>query len=145
MNTSFTALVLFLPLSVLAQFSLDWSAVTAGSATSTGGVYTLSATVGQPVAGRITGGEFAVEAGFWSVIRLVQTEGAPVLAIQRTATNTVVLSWSKTEVPWKVEEVPDASAAQWTGVGAEPQLVGDRYQLVIPLTEGNRFFRLKKP
>jgi hypothetical protein len=41
----------------------------------------------------LNGGQFTLTGGFWSVIAAVQAEGAPLLSITRTETNSVVLSW----------------------------------------------------
>ena len=38
------------------DFSLDWSTIDGGGGTSTGGVYSVSGTIGQPDAGAMSGG-----------------------------------------------------------------------------------------
>src|SRR6476620_2415367 len=49
-------------------FDLVWSTVDGGGGTfSTGGGYSLGGTVGQPDAGRHTGGAFTLDGGFWGV------------------------------------------------------------------------------
>jgi hypothetical protein len=45
-------------------YGLPWSTVDGGG-TSTGGVYTLSGTAGQPDAGVLSGGEYTLGGGFW--------------------------------------------------------------------------------
>ena len=53
----FWSLVFSLPSSVAAQtYALDWSTIDGGGGTSTGGVYAVSGTIGQPDAGRMSGG-----------------------------------------------------------------------------------------
>jgi len=48
------------------EYDLSWSTVDGGGWTfSTGGVYVLGGTAGQPDAGLMTGGEYAVGGGFW--------------------------------------------------------------------------------
>ena len=64
--------LLTVSLTALAQngddFDLSWFTVDGGGGESSGGEFTLSATVGQPDASNIlTGGEFALVGGFWSL------------------------------------------------------------------------------
>ena len=83
-----------LPLvSTFAQsYSIDWFTIDGGGGTSTGGVYSVSGTIGQPDAGpTMSGGNFTVDGGFWGLIAAVQTPGAPLLSIARTTTNTVAI------------------------------------------------------
>ena len=62
----------------LAQtYSVNWSAVDGGGGTSTGGVYTVSGTIGQPDAGKLAGSNYTLEGGFWGIVGAVQTPGAP--------------------------------------------------------------------
>jgi len=61
-----------------AQYSIDWWTVDGGGRASTGGVYQVSSTVGQPDAGVMSGGQFTLIGGFWAVVA-VQTLGAPTL------------------------------------------------------------------
>jgi hypothetical protein len=48
------------------NFDLSWSVIDGGGGTaSTGGSYNLGGTIGQPDAGRDTGGQFTLDGGFW--------------------------------------------------------------------------------
>src|SRR5437879_126264 len=62
------------------SFTIDWFTIDGGGGTSTGGVYSVSGSVGQPDAGAqpMTGGNFSLVGGFWSLFA-VQTPGAPLL------------------------------------------------------------------
>lgn len=51
---------------VWAQPSIPWYTVDGGGGTSTGGVYSLSGTIGQPDAGVLSGGTFTLTGGFWA-------------------------------------------------------------------------------
>jgi len=51
--------------------------VDGGGGTSTSAVYKVTGTIGQPDAGRMTNGQFTVEGGFWGIIGVVPTPGAP--------------------------------------------------------------------
>src|ERR1700730_2450304 len=86
------ALVAF-PLLAGAQYSIDWYKVSGGGGTSTGGVYSVSGTIGQhDSGGPMTGGNFSLTGGFWALYA-VQTPGAPVLSIKLTTTNTAMVYW----------------------------------------------------
>jgi hypothetical protein len=64
-------------LSAWGQYSIDWSTIDGGGGTSTGGVYSVTGTIGQPDAGKMSGGNFTLDGGFWGLVAAVQTPGAP--------------------------------------------------------------------
>jgi hypothetical protein len=60
----------------------SYSHPAAAGGTNGGSVYSVSGTIGQQDAGNaMTGGAYSLTGGFWSLISLVQTPGAPTLAI----------------------------------------------------------------
>src|SRR5271165_2459233 len=62
-------------------YSIDWDVIAGGGGTSTGGVYSVSSTIGQHVAGgSLSGGGYSLAAGFWALYA-VATPGAPTLSI----------------------------------------------------------------
>src|SRR5262245_16939837 len=75
------------------QYSIDWFTIDGGGGTSTGGVYSVSGTVGQPDTASASGGSFKVTGGFWSIFA-VPEPGVPRLSIVRSGTNAVI-SWPK--------------------------------------------------
>ena len=84
------------PLALPAQtYSLDWYKVAGGGGTSTGGVYSVSGTVGQPDAGGpLTNGQYSVTGGYWALPIAVQTTNAPTLAIIPAAPGWATISWT---------------------------------------------------
>ena len=113
---------------------------------STGGVYSVSGTIGQPDAsGAVTGGNYSLTGGFWSLYA-VQTPGAPALSIQLTSTNTAMVCWLSPSAGFRSGSKQQILAT--TNWVTNSQSVTDngtiRYILVSPPT-GNRFYRLKKP
>src|SRR6202030_1357655 len=63
------------------NYSIDWYKIAGGGGTSTGGVYSVSGTIGQhDAAGPMTGGNYSLTGGFWSLFA-VQSPGAPTLRI----------------------------------------------------------------
>ena len=69
------------------NYAIDWFTIDGGGGTSTGGVYSVSGTIGQPDAGRLTGASYAIDGGFWGFVGAVQTAGAPLLTIERLGAN----------------------------------------------------------
>jgi len=98
--------LLFTP-SALAQYAIDWFTIDGGGGTSTGGVYQVSGTVGQPDTGpTMSGGNYSVDGGFWGIIAAVQTPGAPTLTATATATNTAAISWAFPSTGFVLEQNP---------------------------------------
>src|SRR5437016_8913595 len=79
---------------VLAQtYLIDWFTIDGGGGTSTGGVYSVSGTIGQPDAGAtMSGGNYSLSGGCWSLFA-IQSPGSPLLTITLTTTNTALVSW----------------------------------------------------
>ena len=141
------SLALALPMFAHAQtYSIDWFTIDGGGGTSTGGVYSVTGTIGQADAGHMAGGNFTLEGGFWGIIAAVQTAGAPVLRVVRTGTNTVVVAWPAPSTGFSLQQNPVVNnAATWGGVTNVPVVVGSEKQVVISPPAGNRFFRLTSP
>src|SRR6266705_3605561 len=75
------------------SYSIDWFTIDGGGGTSTGGVYQVSGTIGQPDAGpAMSGGNFSLTGGFWSLISVAQTPGAPSPTIIQSGPS-VIVSW----------------------------------------------------
>src|SRR4051794_16327834 len=73
-------------------YSIDWYKISGGGGTSSNGQYTVSGTIGQHDAGGpMTGGNYSLTGGFWSLLSVVQTAGSPTLRIFLTTSNTAVV------------------------------------------------------
>ena len=96
-----------------AQFySVDWYKVAGGGGTSTGGMYSVSGTIGQPDAsGAMSGGQYSVTGGFWSLYA-VQTPGAPLLTITRVG-NQAIVSWSPSVTGWTLQTNANLATPTW--------------------------------
>ena len=131
----------------LAQtYTLEWYSMDGGGGTSTGGVYSISGTIGQADAGRMSGGNFTIEGGFWATIRAVPTRGGPALRLVRSTTNTVVIAWPVTSTEFSLQQNPAANnAGSWVSVTNAPVVVGGENQVTVPAPLGNRYYRLKSP
>ena len=130
------------------QFTLDWSAVVGGGGTSSGGVYAVTGTIGQPDTSIVSGGNFAVVGGFWGVIAAVQAPGAPTLTATRTAQNTVLVLWPAPAEGWRLQATTNLAGAPtvWTEVPPPYQTNAENMVFFTePLPVGNKFYRLHKP
>lgn len=127
------------------QYSIDWYKIAGGGGASTGGVYQVSGTIGQPDAGAaMMGGNFSVTGGFWSLIAAVQSPGAPLLTVALTQTNTAVVSWPSPSTGFALQQNSSVGTTNWTDVGLSPNDNGTTKIVVVPASPGNKFYRLKR-
>ena len=134
-------------LSASAQpYTIDWWTVDGGGGTSTGGVYSVSGTIGQPDAGpTMSGGNYTIDGGFWGLIAAVQTPGAPLLSIARTTTNTVAVYWPSPSTGFVLQQNTNSiSSVNWSNVVTTPSDDGTTKTVIVDPPTGNRFYRLKK-
>jgi len=129
------------------SFAIDWFTVDGGGTTSSGGVYALSGTIGQPDASMtpMTGGNYSLTGGFWALYA-VQTPGAPWLSIFRTTTNTVAVTWPSPSTGWELQRNTNSvSSVNWSNVTSGIEDDGVNKTLIVNPPTGNRFYRLNKP
>ena len=127
-------------------YSIDWQTIDGGGGTNTGGVYSVTGTIGQPDAGAMSGGNFTLDGGFWGIVAAIQTPGAPLLSIFHTTTNTVVVSWPSPSTGWNLQQNTNGiSSLNWSNVTATIQDDGTSKTLIVNPPTGNRFYRLFKP
>jgi hypothetical protein len=126
-------------------YSIDWFTIDGGGGTSTGGVYSVSGTIGQPDAGHMSGGNFTLDGGFWGIIGAIQSPGAPLLRVLLTSTNTVVVAWPAPSTGFSLQQNPDLKTSAWGGVTNPVNVVGSENQIIVAPPVGNRFYRLKNP
>jgi hypothetical protein len=150
MKTGLKIILLALSLTALVaqaqtNYTIDWYTIDGGGGTSTGGVYAVSGTIGQPDAGgAMTGGNYSLTGGFWSLIAAVQLPGSPLLTITITGPNTVAVSWPYPSSGFQLQQNSAVETTNWTSVGASPEHVGDKWQVPVSPPVGNKFYRLKK-
>ena len=140
--------LLCLPVLLKSQsLTIDQHRISGGGGTSSGGEFTLSGTIGQPEAGPLlSGGNFSVAGGFWSVYVAVQTSGAPVLAIVRSG-NIVESRWAMENATGLTLEEATVlgTTADWNPINTPPALVDGQYTLTLTVQPGHHFFRLRQP
>ena len=126
------------PRSANAQsYSIDSFTIGGGGGASSADRYTLNGTIGQPDAGTLSGGSYALQGGFWPGIVAPSTTGAPTLFILSSGNN-VVISWSPTTPGFTLEETESLSLPSWTPApGGNPTPP-------ITVASGTKFYRLRQ-
>src|SRR5437867_10708319 len=104
-------------------FSIDWFTIDGGAGTSTGGVFSVSGTIGQADAGHLSGGNYTIDGGFWGIIAAVQTPGGPLLRVVRSSTNTVIVAWPAPSTGFSLQQNPTTATSNWTTVTNVPAMV----------------------
>lgn len=129
-------------LNVCAQsYSIDWFTIDGGGGTSTGGVYSVSGTIGQPDAGGpMTNGQYSVTGGFWALPTAVQVTGAPTLTIAPASPGNATISWAPNTPGFVLQQTAILSPANWTNSPS-----GSTNPIVVPATLQSKFYRLFKP
>lgn len=132
---------LLLALGALAEYAVDWSTADGGGGTSTGGVYAVRGTIGQPDSGGpMTGGPFSPTGGFWALPQVVQTEGAPILGIAHGTPGNAVITWTPATTVWILQERTSLSAGSWSNAPS-----GQTNPTVVPAVPPTKYYRLFKP
>lgn len=66
----------------------------------------------------------------------------PRLSIERTRTNSVIVSWPASPAGFVLQECAALGSGYWANVPAAPQVVKERCQVLVTPTAGRRFYRL---
>ena len=127
------------------SYSVDWYKIAGGCGTSTGAVYSVTGTIGQhDASSAMSGGNYSVTGGFWALINVVQTPGAPTLFVSRS--NNVVMVYWQNISGWNLIQNNNLTTpvVSWSASSA-PTLTGGTNYLSVTNPVGNLFFRLKNP
>jgi hypothetical protein len=131
------------------SYSINWHKIGGGggssSGTNAGTIFSVSGTIGQQDAGgSMSGASFSLTGGFWSFISVVQTTGAPVLAIAHSG-NSVTVSWPNTGNYTLQQNNNLAAPAGWAASGYQITTANGTNSITILPANGNLFFRLAAP
>jgi hypothetical protein len=122
------------------SYSIDWFTIDGGGGTGTGGVYSVTGTIGQPDAsGTMTGGVYSVESGFWPGAYAVQIPGGPFLSVARAGPN-VIVSWTPATPGFVLQHASMLSTQAWLNAPS-----GATNPVTIPASSSLKFYRLLKP
>jgi hypothetical protein len=128
------------------SYSIDWYKISGGGGTSTGATYQVTGTIGQPEAGStMSGGQYSLTGGFWGLIAVVQTAGAPRLTITRSV-NSVTVSWPVGSGGFVLQQNNNlANPASWSPYGGTVNTANGVSSITLTSPTGTLFFRLKTP
>lgn len=142
MKLFYLTLGLLVPILGSAQnYSINWSTIDGGGGSSTGGVYSVSGTIGQPDAGGpLTNGQYSVIGGFWAWPVAVQSAGAPTLAIIPSASGIATISWMPATPGFVLQETPSLAPTNWIN-----SVSGATNPVTVPAMLPAKFYRLFKP
>ena len=128
------------------QYAMPWSKIAGGGTMqSTGGVYTLSGTIGQADAGRVAAtNAYRIEGGFWAIA--IQQLGYPALNITRSGTNALV-TWITAETGFILQTSADMTTpTAWSDTAFTPSITGTTNLVTAPLDPAQKkYFRLRRP
>ncbi len=111
------------------------------TAPSTGGIYSMVGTIGQPDAGGpFTNGVYSVTGGFWALPTMVQVPGGPVLTAAAGAPGEALISWSPVAPGYVLQETTSLEAPQWSNTPG-----GSASPVRVSAGGLQKFYRLLKP
>ena len=129
------------------NYSIDWFKISGGGGTSTGGVYSVSGTIGQADADTaMSGGNYSLTGGFWSFVAAVQTPGAPTLTIAHSGSS-VMVSWPYPSTGWTLQQnanLANANGWQTSSYSVTTNASLNSITITTPAA-GSLFFRLFHP
>ena len=142
MKLFYLTLGLLVPILGSAQnYSINWSTLAGGGGSSTGGVYSVSGTIGQPDAGGpLTNGQYSVTGGFWAWPVAVQSVGAPTLVIVPSAPGTATILWTPATPGFVLQETLSLAPTNWMN-----SVSGATNPVTVPAMLPAKFYRLFKP
>ena len=141
MKLFYLTLGLLVPILGSAQnYSINWSTIDGGGS-STGGVYSVSGTIGQPDAGGpLTNGQYSVTGGFWALPVAVQTVDAPLLTIVPAAPGQATISWTPATPGFVLQETLSLAPTNWVNSAS-----GAANPVTVPAAVPTKFYRLRQP
>ena len=146
MRTKLSFILLIVAFELCAQqYSVDWHKIAGGGGTSTNSQYTVTGTIGQhdATSQTMSGGNYSVTGGFWSLISVVQSPGAPALTITHSG-NSVKVLWPYPSTGWTLQQNPNLATVSWSASGGVSN-DGTNNFITITSPTGNLFFRLNHP
>jgi hypothetical protein len=141
-KTSVTLFFLALTLSLRAQTEITWWTVDAGGGqSSSGGVYAVVATVGQPDAGReLAGGPYVLQGGYWAAPSSDSMAVPPQLTIRPGVLGTAIISWAPSSPGYVLQHSTSLAPSSWNNAPS-----GAANPVVVPVNVPARYYRLVRP
>jgi hypothetical protein len=92
-------------ISVSAESTITSWTIDSGGGRSTGGVYAVTGSLGQPSGGIQRSASFQLAGGYVGLVAVVSTEGAPLLRLEQSPRE-VILAWPVTAPGFRLEQTP---------------------------------------
>ena len=126
-------------------YAIVWFTIDGGGGTSTGGIYSVSGTIGQPEAGRMTGASYALDGGFWGFVGAIQTVGAPLLSVERLGAS-VRVYWPASTAGFVLDETTllGGPPSSWSPVANVYETNESHVSITVPAPMGSKYYRLRK-
>ena len=128
------------------SYAISWSVIPGGGGVSSNGQYSLAGSIGQSAAGSaMSGGNYELTGGFWSLISVVQTAGAPLLSVSRVG-GQVIISWPTPAGSWTLQQNSNlGDSGGWVASGYAIATNNGVSSIAVSGPVGNLFFRLSQP
>jgi hypothetical protein len=127
-RSSLIALALCLCLRVSGQYAID-----------AGGVYSLRGSIGQADGGKMSGGGYTLNGGFFGIVATYP----PLLRISY-ANGLVTVSWPSPSAGFNLEQSDSLTTPNWTSIAQSPTDNGTTKSLTVSVGPSKKFYRLKK-
>jgi hypothetical protein len=69
----------------------------------------------------------------------------PALSIAIGPTNSLTMSWPSTSTGYSLQQSSTAKSSGWTSMGVTPQTIGNQFVAKVPISSGQRYYRLSSP
>lgn len=138
-----TYLIFIAPTLVAQQFQIPWFTIAGGGGDSSGGSYAVSGTIGQPVTGFSSGGNYTLEGGFWAS----ESIGNPEIHIAYASATTVRVWWPSSSAGFVLQVNTSVShPSGWGPMPAGTIVTDDGMTRSVTVSSINspRFYRLRK-
>jgi hypothetical protein len=90
----------------------------------------------------MSGGSYSLTGGFWSLIAVVQTAGAPLLTITHSG-NSVTVSWPLAATGFALQQNNNvANPASWSAYGGTVSTSNGVNSITLTSPTGTQFYRL---
>jgi len=122
------------------QVADNWWTVDSGGGSSTGGALVVSGTAGQPDAGLMSGGGYALRGGFWSFLSTL-----PPRLVITTAADAVNVCWPYPSSGFVLVESDNLINPVWTVVPGQPTQVDPlTWCMSFPASTVSKYYRLRR-
>ena len=124
------------------EYTLTRAVVACGGGTCSGGLYAVSSTVGQGIAGQSVGSGHIGGWGYWPDL----SGARPSLRIEKSGSD-FLLAWEDFAANYKLQKSLDLTPGSWAEVFAQRFWVGDEMMVTVPYDPVGKknFFRVESP